>query len=134
MVSTRKKRQSNRRLFSHLDDFDQDITIGNTVSDRQKNATVNAGTGYQDFTVGTSENNLMFNENTLKVITLEKCFNERIDREMKKIIQTVEDRIQNAILTAINKINANKNELVVGSINAFSRWRMASTRTESERE
>ena len=34
MVSTRKKRQSNRRLLSHLDDFDQDMVIGNVASEK----------------------------------------------------------------------------------------------------
>ena len=53
MVSTRKKRQSNRKLLSQLVDFHQDILIGKTLSDRQENATVNEGTGDQDFTVGT---------------------------------------------------------------------------------
>ena len=43
MVSTRKKGQSNRRLLSQLDDFDQDIIISNTVSDRQENAKVSEG-------------------------------------------------------------------------------------------
>ena len=33
MVSTRKKRQSNRRLLSQLDDFDQDIIIGNAANE-----------------------------------------------------------------------------------------------------
>ena len=41
MVSTRKKRQSNRSLLSHLDDFDQDMIIGNAVSERQENIVVN---------------------------------------------------------------------------------------------
>ena len=36
MVSTRKKRQSSKRLLSQLDDFDQDMIIGNTVSESQK--------------------------------------------------------------------------------------------------
>ena len=34
MVSTRKKKQSNKKLFSPLDDFDQDIFVGNAASDR----------------------------------------------------------------------------------------------------
>ena len=50
MVSNRKKRQSNRKLFNQLDDFDPDTIIGNTVSDRKQNATVNEGTGDQEFT------------------------------------------------------------------------------------
>ena len=37
MVSTRKKRQSNKRLLSELDDFDQDMIIGNAVSERREN-------------------------------------------------------------------------------------------------
>ena len=44
MVSTRKKKQSSRKLLSQSDDFDQDFFIGNTVSDRQENATVIEGT------------------------------------------------------------------------------------------
>ena len=34
MVSTRTKRQSNRRLLSQLDDFDQDMIVGNAASER----------------------------------------------------------------------------------------------------
>ena len=44
MVSTREKRQSNKRLLSQLDDFDQDMIIGNTASVRQENVTANEGT------------------------------------------------------------------------------------------
>ena len=120
MVSTRKKRQSNRRLLSQLDDFDQDIIIGNAVSERQENTIVNQGTGDRDFTVGTSGKNLMVNENTVNVKTLERRFNERIDREMSDIVDTVEDRIRNAILTAIDTIVAPKIELAIRSKNASS--------------
>ena len=120
MVCTRKKRQSNRRLFSQLDDFDQDLMIGNTASDRQENTIVNVGTGDQDFTAGTSNNNLLTNESTVNVKTLERCFNERIDREMSNIVDTVEDRILNAILTIIDSIIAPKIELAIRSINASS--------------
>ena len=73
MVSTRKKRQAKRRLLSQLDDFDQFIIIGNTVSDKQKDAFVNDGTGDQENTVGISDNNLTTNENTVNVKSLERC-------------------------------------------------------------
>ena len=62
MVSTRKKRQSNRKLLSKLDDFDQDNIIGNTVSDRQENATVKEDAGDQEYTVGIPGSNLAANE------------------------------------------------------------------------
>ena len=47
--------------------------------DRQENVTVIEGTGDQEFTVGSLENNLTANENVLNVKTLERCFNEKID-------------------------------------------------------
>ena len=93
MVSSRKKRQSNRRLLSQLGDFDQDMIIGNAVSERQENTVVNEGTNDRDFTVVSSNNDLVFNGNAMGMNTLERCFNERIDREMSKIVDTVEDRI-----------------------------------------
>ena len=117
MVSTRKRRKSNRKLLCQLDDFDQDIILGNTVSDRQENATVNEGTGDRDFSVGTSDINLMTNRNTVNVKTLDKSFFERIDKVLGNIVDTVEDRIQNAILTAIDSIVAPKVKLVIRAIN-----------------
>ena len=79
---------------------------------------VNEGTNDRDFTVSTPTNNIAINESTVNVKTLERCFYERIDREMSNIVDTVEDRIQNAILTAIDNIVAPKIELVIRSINA----------------
>ena len=120
MVSTRKKRQSNKRLLSQLDDFDRDMIIGNAVSERQENAVVNGGTNDRDFTGGTSSNDSIVNGNAMSVKTLERCFNESIDREMSNIVDTVEDSIQNAILTAIDNIVTPKIELAIRSINASS--------------
>ena len=79
MVSTRKKRQSNKRLLSHLDDFDQDMIIGSTASERQENVVVNESTNVQDFTVGTSNVSPVISKNAMNVKTLERCFIERID-------------------------------------------------------
>ena len=77
---------------------------GNAVSERQENIVVSEGTNDRDFTVGTSSKNMANNENAMNLKTLERCFNERIDREKSIIVDTVEDRIQNAILTAIDNI------------------------------
>ena len=133
MVSTRKKRQSNKRLLSQLDDFDQDMIIGNAVSERQENAVVNMGTNDRDFTVSNSSNNTAVNENAMNVKTLERRFNERIDREMSNIVDTVEDRIQNAILTAIENIVTPKIELAIRSTNASSGRDVTSVIANSER-
>ena len=133
MVSTRKKRQSKRRLLSQLDDFDQDMYIGNTSRERQENVVVNKGTNDRDSTVKNSSNNTAVNENAVNVKTLERCLNERIDREMSNIVDTVEDRIQNAILSAIDNIIAPKIELAIRSINASSGRDVASVTANSER-
>ena len=71
MVSTRKRRQSNRRFLSQLDDFEQDLIIGNVASERQENTVVNGGTNDRNFTAG---NNSVVNENAMNVKTLERCF------------------------------------------------------------
>ena len=133
MVSTRKKRQSSKRLLSQLDDFDQDVIIGNTTSERRENVVVNGGVDDQDFTGGTSNVSSIVNENALNVKTLERCFNERIDREMSNIVDTVEDRIQNAVLTAIDNIVTPKIELAIRSINASSGRDVTSASGNSER-
>ena len=80
------------------------------MSDSQENATLNEGTGDQEFTVGTSGNNLMTNENTMKVKTLERGFIEKIASEISNIGDRVESRIQNAILTSLGSVNAPKTE------------------------
>ena len=118
MVSTRKKRQSNRRLLSQLNDFDQDMIIGNAFSERQENTVVIEGTNDRVLTVVTSSNTITVNESTVNMKTLERCFNERIDREMNNIADTVEDRIQNGNLTAFDNIIAPKIELAIRSTNA----------------
>ena len=82
-------------FLANLYDFDQCNIFGNTVNDRQKNTIVNDGTADKEFTTGFSDNSLRTIENTVIVKTLERCFNERIDREMSNIVDTVENRIQN---------------------------------------
>ena len=133
MVSTRKKRQSSKRPLSQLDDFDQDVIIGNTTSERRENVVVNGGADDQNVTCGTSNVSSIVNENALIVKTLERCFNERIDREMSNIVDTVEDRIQNAVLTAIDNIVTPKIELAIRSINASSGRDVTSASGNSER-
>ena len=74
MVSTRKKRQSNKRLLSQLDDFEQDVFFGNAASERQENVVVNEGTIDQDFTAGISNVSSTVNENALNVKNFGKVF------------------------------------------------------------
>ena len=108
------------------------MIIGSAVRETQENALVNEGTNDRDFTVSTSNNDSVINESTVNVRTLERCFDERIDREMCNIINTVEDRKQNAILTAIENIVAPKIGLAIKSINASSGRDATSVSVNSE--
>ena len=120
-------------LLSQLDDFDHNMIIGNTSSKRQVNVVDNKGTNYRGFTVSNSSNNTAVNESAVNVKTLERCFNEKIDRELSNNVDTVEDRIQNAILAAIDNIVAPKIELAIRSINASSGRDVTSVTANSER-
>ena len=109
------------------------MIIGNAASERQESIFVNEGTNGRNFTVGTSSKNTEIKESTVNVKNLDRCFNERIDREMSNIVDTVEDRIQNATLTAIDNIVAPKIELAIRSINASSGRDVTSVTANSER-
>ena len=116
-----------------MHDFDQDMIIGNTSSERQENVMVSKGTIDRDFIVSNSSDDTAVNESAVNVKTLERCFNERIDRGMSNIVDTVEDRIQNAILTAIENIVAPKIELSIRSKNACPGRDATSVTANSER-
>ena len=88
------------------------------MSDRQENVVVIEFTIDQEFYDTSS--NLTANESLVDVKNLKRCFNEGIDREMGKIVDTVEDGIQKANLTAIDSIITPKIELAVISKNASS--------------
>ena len=120
MVSTGKKRHSNRRLLGQLGDFDQDMIIGNAANQRRDSTVVNEITNDRVSTVSSSSNISANNENAVSVKTLERCFKEKIHRKLSNFVDTVEDRIQNAILTAIDNIVAPKTELAIKSLNAYS--------------
>ena len=132
MVSTRKKKQSNRRLLSQLDDFDRYVIMVNTAIEGQENFVANEGTNYRNFTIGTSSDIFVTNENTVKVETLERYSTERIDGEMCNIVDTVGDRNQIGILTAIDSIVTPKIELAIGSISMSSRQNVTSVTANSE--
>ena len=133
MVSTRKKRHSYRRFFGQLDDYDQDAITGDAASGRQQNVVSNDGTVDQEFTVDNNDSNLTAIENVVIVQTLERFFNERIDREMVNIVEPVEYRIENAILTAIDNIITPRIEVAVRSIYASSGRDATSVTASSER-
>ena len=133
MVSTRKNRQTNRRFLSQLDDVDKNVFIGRAMNNSQEDTTVSEGTADQEFSVGNSDGGPAVNENVVNVKTLERCVNEKIDKTMGNIVDTVEDKIQNAILTLIDCIITPEVELAIRSKNASSGRDATSVMASSER-
>ena len=64
---------------------------------------------------------------------MERCYSEGIDRETGNIVDFVEDRIQNVILTAINSIITPKIELAIRLMNAYSERNVTIAMENSER-
>ena len=84
------------------------------MSDSQGNVVLKENTGDQEISVDIFGSNLATNEILVHVKILETCFNERTDMEKGNIVDTVEGKIQNAILTAIDSIFVPKIELALG--------------------
>ena len=103
------------------------------MRNRQEITTVNEDTADQDFTVGNSDGGSAVTENVVNVKTLEGCFNGKIDREKANIVDTVEDRIQNASLTALDSSITPKMELAISLMNASSGRDVTNVMASSER-
>ena len=81
---------------------------------------INSGPAGQDFNVNNNVSVRVTNENTVDVQMLERNVAERIAREMGKVFDPVGDRIQNAILTAIDNNITATIEIAVRSIKTSS--------------
>ena len=73
------------------------------------------------------------NENTLEIQRWETNLTDSITKEVSTLVQTVEDNIQNAILTAIENSNLHRIELANRSENASFVQDVASVTANAER-
>ena len=74
----------------------------------------------------------MTNKSAVNVKTMERCFIEKIDKDICNIVDTVEDRSQNVILTDIDRNVDPKIELAIRSLNASSGRDATSVAANSE--
>ena len=88
------------------------------MNDRQENTKVNEATADQEFTVGNSNNGAAVIQKVVNLKSLERCFEEKIDKEMGNFVDTVDNNIQNAIWTTIDCIVTPKIEVSIRSKNA----------------
>ena len=114
--------------------IDKEVSFVDAASNRQQNFKVKIGTVDQKITANESGNNSTPNEKTVNLQTSERCFNESIDRELVNLVDTVEDTIQNAILTAMDIIIIPRVELALRPMNVSFRQNAAIVMGSSERE
>ena len=77
------KKVANKKLFSqlsHLDDFDQDVFLGDAVNSRQQIFRISNGSVDWECRDKTTDGFSTVIDKTVKVRTLETFFNERMGR------------------------------------------------------
>ena len=115
MVSTRKKRWQNKRLFSQLSDRDTDIMIGQNNQNKQvecREDVICRGTS-----LGKVHNPTQVNYPQVDVHTLEEKIVNKVRSEVDFFLASVETGVQDAVLTAIEKLVIPRVELAVKTTN-----------------
>ena len=118
MVSTRKKKQQNKRLFGQLSEGDTDFVVGQSNHDVQNENVDNVAHG------GTSPDNANHLTQVyyprVDMNTLEENFVNKVRSEVDNVMTTVEIRVQNAVLIAMENLVIPRVELAMKSTNASS--------------
>ena len=125
---TWKKRPRNRRLLNQLYEFDRDVSAGNTIGNEIQNVEVNNGQADQRFTTNNNERIASTRKKTLDTQDLERSFTDWFTRKQGIVVETVKDKIQNAIFFnhnqypffSLDNIISPRMELAVRSMNASS--------------
>ena len=91
------------------------------MSSEKQNVVINNCRVDRDFTVRNIDNSRITNEIIVDGQTWEKSLTKRFAREMGNIIETVEKKIQSALLSAMDNLLTPRFELAVRSMNASSR-------------
>ena len=129
----RKKKTANRKFLSQLVDFDQDFVIGDAVSCERQNDVVNNSLADREFSFKFNDHLAVTIENTVVVQTMLITLTARTAREMGNAVETVEDRIQNAILAAMDNVITPRIELALRSLDASSGQEAASVTSTLDR-
>ena len=118
MISTRKKKQPNKRVFNQLSERDTDFMI------RQSNQNEQNETRDYMLRRGTPSDNAsnpaQFNYSQVDVHTLEENFVSKVRSEVDNVMTSVETNVQDAVLTAIENLVIPRVELAMKSANAHS--------------
>ena len=117
-VSTRKKKQQNKKLFSQLSERDNDFLIRQSNQDEQTECRDNMlGRGTSP---DNASNPARINYPLVDVHILEKIIVSKVRSDVDNVMTSVETRVQDAVLTAIENLVLSRVELGMKSANAHS--------------
>ena len=131
MVSTRKKKQQNRKFLSQLDNFDRNSSGGSLTSSERQIVEVLSGVIDPEFTADNINRLLSTKENAIDFQILERSPFCRMVREISSALDSM---IHNAILTDVDNFITPGFELAVGSMNASSGQDITSVIANSDGE
>ena len=118
MVSTRKKKQQNKKLFSQLSERDTDFMIGQSNQGEQiknRDSMLRRGTSPDN-----ASKPAQINYPQIDVHTLEENIVSKVRSEVDNVMTPVGTRVQDAVLTAIENLVIPRVELAMNSANARS--------------
>ena len=95
MVSTRKKKQQNKRLFSQLSEGDPDLMIGKSNHDVQKEN--RDSVTYRGTSSDNTNNVTQVNYPQVDMHTLEENIVSKVRSEVDNVMTTVKTRVQDAV-------------------------------------
>ena len=116
MVPTRKKKSQQKRQFSQLDETFNDLAIGNSV-----NVNVWDSEILEQQTDGQCNDSERVNNSLCQNQVMENKIGNQITREVSSAVMTVENRLHDAILTAIDNVVIPRVEMAVKSTTS-SAW------------
>ena len=116
MVSTRKRKQQNKKLFGQLSERDTDFMIGKNNQDEQIESRDNII--YRGTSSDNVSNPTQANYPQVDVHTLEENVVSKVRSEMDNVLTSVKTRVQDAVLTARKKLVISRVELATKSTNA----------------
>ena len=118
IISTRKEKLQNKRLLSHLRESDADFMIAQ--SNHETQAESRANTAKRDTSLYNTKGPNQPNGSQVHMHTIEKNIFCKVRSEMDSVMTTVEIRVQDAVMRAIENLVIPRVELAMMSVVASS--------------
>ena len=129
MVSTRKKKNQQKRQHSHLDETLNDSAIGNSV-----NVNVSGSETFEQETNGQLNDFGRLGNSERQNQGIENHIDDQITRAVDSAVMTFENRRHDAILTAIDNVVIARVEMAVKSITVSTGHRINSEIQNPDRD